>query len=103
MLLTATAALFFLGLATWLAGAYFSYTGVAVLGAAIIVGVGAGIAIDGLEVVSGETRTVNDTTNTTTIEEQTEPIAFFDNFPLGTLVVLVGALLFVQPLNETIQ
>lgn len=93
-----------LGLALFIVGNVFDYPGVAVIGGVVVVGVGAGIVTEGgLSHKVGENRTItNETANETIVDVRAEyePVQTPLNFPVGTVVMLVGALLVVLPLAE---
>lgn len=101
MILTTAAFLILLGLGTWVIGAVFEYSGVAVIGATLVIGVGAMFTATGLKYQSGETVDNNLTTNqsgndteiavnnSTTTYEYTN-VQTPTRLPLGILVMLLG-------------
>jgi len=108
MILTVLVALSTLGFAFWIAGYLLEWRGVAVIGATMILGGGAMVAINGLEYKTGETSTVTET-NTTTIENDTvvipeetqvkhqyEQVSTPARLPLGGLIMVAAALMFVR-------
>jgi hypothetical protein len=83
------------------------YTGVAVIGGVIVVGVGAGIVTQGgLDHKVGETRTItNETANQTVVDVEPEyrPVGTPNRLPLGFVTMLAGSLLAFQPLAQTVN
>lgn len=107
MLLSVAGYLTALGFAAWILGTWADYTGIAAIGAVIIVGVGAGVMVDGLQLETGQTEhyeyntSGNDTVRTnTTIERQYEEVTMPANFPPGLLFVLLGAAGLLRALDE---
>ena len=98
MILTSVAFLVTLGFALFVLGNVVpgipeGYTqAIAVLGAVIVLGVGAGVSVDGLSYKSGEVHSTNSTTNTTTIEYQYQAVGLPVKLPLGLLLMIFGAL-----------
>ncbi len=99
MILTVASALTTLGFATWILGSIFEYHGVATVGAVIIVGVGAMVSNEGLEVKTGEVQNQIDN-STTEVENQYQPISTPAHLSLGVIVMLLGGTLFLRALNE---
>jgi len=83
------------------------YTGVAMIGGVIVVGVGAGIVTQGgLEHKVGETRVIsNETANQTVVDVEPEyrPVGTPSRLPLGFVTMLAGSLLAFQPLAQTVD
>jgi len=88
-----------LGFGVWVTGVIFEYAGIAVIGATLVVGVGAMFTATGLEYRSGavEDHTLqnNTTTNDTEIVQtstryQYESVELPTRLPLGVLVMLLG-------------
>lgn len=117
MLFEVVAGLIGLGLAVWLIGMSFRFKGVAMIGAGFIIIAGSAIALTGVEIRTGETRTFDYTTvNNTTVQDsatvrydyQTRTLAEILNIGvlgslgLGGLVMLLGAILMAQTLSEDI-
>lgn len=104
MVLTLTTATFFgaLGITAWLIGWVFEYQGIAVIGAVIVVGLGAGILQGGVYQQTGQTRVINNSTaNTTvTVDYQYEQVGTPERLPFGALVVLLGGLGVLQSFNR---
>lgn len=115
MLLQTAGLLLALGLVTWIIGRIFSYTGIATIGAAIVLIVGGAVILGGLEVKTGMTETTSYTTinnstvaNETVVQYQYEQTAIGDIFGigilgelgLGGLLMLLGAILMSQVLAE---
>lgn len=120
MLLSAAASIVTLGLAVWVIGHYFSYTGVALIGAVLILAAGSGIALTDLEQPAGQTvvkdydernlsasngsdlvnnRSVyRTTTRTISMTDQFGPL--FGQLGLGGLLMLLSATLSAQSLQE---
>lgn len=103
MLLTTAAFLMLLGLGTWVLGVLFDFAGIAVIGATIVIGVGATFTATGLNVPTGETTennltvvnnsTTNDTEmviNDSETRQTTTPVDLPTRLPLGLLVILLG-------------
>ncbi|WP_049970769.1 hypothetical protein [Haladaptatus cibarius] len=115
MLFNVVAGLVVLGLAVWLIGQLLRYKGVAMIGAAIIIIAGSAIALTGVEIRTGETRSysysefngtaVRDNA-TVSYDYQTRTLAQILNIGvlgslgLGGLVMLLGAVLMSQTLAE---
>lgn len=113
MLLTTFVLLNAFGLILWLLGHYFSFHGVASIGAILVIMVGGAAAISDVTVQSGEqierqfdtvdNQTVN---NESTISYTETPVAVtttigaVESYMLGALTMIAGALLLVQNLNE---
>jgi len=98
MILTIAVAFFLGGLATWVLGLLFGYTEVQVIGAALVMAVGAMISMQGLEHKAGEIRT-DTTANETTVEYQYEPVETPNRFPLGLITTLLGGALVIRALD----
>lgn len=114
MLLVPFVTLSTLGFATWLLGHYFQYTGIASIGAVLLIAIGGGVAMTDLQVKTGETvdkeyDTVNNETvvvNQTTTNEY-ETLTVLNQFggvggplSLGGLLMILGGLLMTHHLNE---
>lgn len=99
MILTVAAFLSALGLVTWVLGYYLRFTGMAVIGAVLLLGVGAMVMIDGLEHSSGEIETQADDG---TIERQTiyDQVDTGQSFPLGALLTILAGVLVMRSLNQ---
>lgn len=95
MILIAAAALSVFGLALFVVGLAFDNPGIAMVGALFIIGIGAAGAIDGYDVKTGEVESVNETTNTTTVNATYDEVNAHGEFPLGVMVTLAGAVLFI--------
>lgn len=93
-----------LGFVLFAIGNVTDYTGVAVIGGVIIVGVGAMMTTQGgLEYRAGQQETiVNESENKTVVEVEPtyQQVQLPINLPLGFLTMLAGALLAFQPLAE---
>lgn len=114
MLLVAFATLLTLGFSTFLIGHYFGYTGVASVGAVIIIGVGGAVAMTDLRMQTGKTVDNAYTTagNQPVVDNQTISYEYdtvsvskvlggaAGPFSIGALVMLIGGLLMTQHLNE---
>jgi len=113
VLLIPFVALSTLGFGLFLLGSMLDYTGVAAVGAVLVIAVGGAVALTDLETATGETvereyTTVNSetvvasTTSTTTYETVAPLREFGDAGPLslGGLQMLVGGLLLTRRLNE---
>jgi len=83
----------------WLIGLLFEYRGIAVIGATIIVGVGAVVAEDGLQHQTGTVEHTVDS-DTTEIERQYAEVETPLNLNLGTLIILIGGVLALHGLND---
>lgn len=115
MLFRVVAGLLVLGLSTWVVGQNFRYKGVAMIGATIVLVAGSAVALTGVEVRTGETRTytytdVNGSTvrdnatvrydyTTRTLAELLN-IGVLGSLGLGGLLMLLGAVLMSQTLAE---
>jgi hypothetical protein len=113
VLLVPFVALSTLGFAVFVLGNILDYTGVAAVGAVVVIAVGGAVALTDLETATGETvereyTTVNNetvvasTTSTTTYQTVAPLREFGDAGPLslGALQMLVGGLLFARRLEE---
>lgn len=89
MILTTATFLSALGFIAFLVGHIYNFQGIAAIGAVLIVGVGAGVMVDGLETESGEQRIEVDNT-TTEVQTTYEPIGTTSTFPLGLVLTLLG-------------
>lgn len=113
MLLEPLAFLLLFGLSVWLIGQYFQYTGVAVIGAAVVIIAGSAVALTGIDIQTGETQTFeytevnNDTVRdsaTVSYEYETTALSEILNvgllapLGLGGLIMLLGAVLLSQTL-----
>lgn len=102
-LLPAAAVVLF-GFFMFVAGSIGDYPAIAVIGGVIVVGVGAGITLQGsLDHKVGEREVItNETDNRTVVDHEPiyEPIDLPSGLPLGFLTMLGGALLAFQPLAE---
>lgn len=114
MLLVTFVALTSFGFGTWLLGHYFGYSGVASIGAVILIGVGGAVALTDLQVKTGETVDYDHTVvdNQTVVTNQTvvntyETVSISDELggatgplSIGGLVMIVGGVLMTRHLNE---
>jgi len=113
MLLTTYVLLSAFGAAIWLLGHWFEFSGVATIGAVIVIAAGgsgmiADISVRDGEYINNEHTVVNNSTvvDNTTIQQTEREIALgqvyspLTSFTLGGLTMLVGALLLIQHLNE---
>ena len=103
MLLTPAAFLVLSGFVLFVIGNVRGYTGVAVIGGVLIVGVGASVVDTGLRYESGEERIItNESANETvvSVDKQYQHTQTPINLPLGLLVMVAGGLLSIQSLNE---
>lgn len=99
MILTVAASLTTFGFLAWVLGTVFDYHGVGVIGATIVVGVGAMLLMGaGLETKTGEIETTN-ADNDTVTENQYQTIDTPTNFSLGTLTMLLGGTLALRALD----
>lgn len=90
MILSAAAFIVVLGLGVWVLGHYFSYTGVAVIGAVLVLGVGAMVTLGGVEYAAGETVDTSTTETEVAVDDigeavhvQTKDVSAQDNSPTG--------------------
>ena len=113
VLLLPFVALSLLGFGIWAIGSFFQYTGIAAIGAVLVISLGGAVVLTDLRVktgveidnehtvVDGETVVDN---STRTFEYQT--VSLIDEFgdaghlSLGGLLMLVGGLLMTHALNE---
>jgi hypothetical protein len=115
MLLTSFVALTSLGFVLWAAGHFSEYTGVAAIGAVLVIAVGGGVVLTDLHVKTGETvdrsyTTVNNSTVVDTVSRSNvyERVVLLDELggqagplSLGGLLMLTGAVLMMRRLEET--
>jgi len=87
------------GFAMWIVGTVRGYTGVASIGAVLIIATGAMVTNDGLEYRTGETH-ITESTNKTVIQDDFERIDPPQQLSLGGLWMLIGGLLMIHKLNE---
>jgi len=99
VLLISAAFLCALGFTSWALGTVFQYRGIAVLGAVLIVGVGASAAVDGLQHQVGKTQE-QVAYDTTDVSYQYDDIQTPDHFPLGPVIMLLGSVALFQSINE---
>ncbi|RDZ99788.1 hypothetical protein DEQ92_20800 [Haloferax sp. Atlit-6N] len=115
MLLETTALLVAIGLATWTLGEFFSYTGLGVIGGAMVLVAGSAIALTGLQVRSGverefayqivnnETVVANstaDATVRTTDVGAALGATVIGSLGIGGLLMLLGGVLISQSLFD---
>ncbi|QGX95926.1 hypothetical protein EI982_14595 [Haloplanus rallus] len=113
MLLATTGLLVAIGFAAWLIGEFFEYRGIGVIGAVLIIAVGAAITLTGLEYRSGVSKqfayqTINNSTvvdnTTSTVRYRTTDVgeAFgatvLASLGIGGLLMLLGTMLLSQQL-----
>jgi hypothetical protein len=103
-----------LGLGLWLLGHFFGFTGVASIGAVLVIAIGGAVVATGLSVRTGETVTktyanesgsiVNNETTVSYSYDKTSLLTEFGGeagpLSMGGLQMLAGALLMVQHLNR---
>lgn len=99
MILTTAGFLTTLGFIAWILGTLFDKTGIAVIGGVLVVGVGAMGMTDGYEQKVGETQ-IENSANETEIRYDYAPVETPTHLPLGVLVMLLGALLTLQSIND---
>jgi hypothetical protein len=99
MILTTAAFLTFVGLGVFVLGAVFGQREVAVIGATLVLGVGAMTTLGGLEVRSGD-RVVETSNNTTVTEFQYRQVETPTRLPLGALMMLLGSTLAIRGVND---
>lgn len=99
MILTTAAFLSILGFIAWGLGHVFEYRGIAALGAALVLGVGAAAMVGGLEVQDGEER-IDDGTGTVTVENTYDPVGVTTSFPLGVVVTLLGGVMTLRAVES---
>jgi len=98
MILSTAVFLITLGFGAWILGTIWEFQGIAAIGAILVVGVGAGAMIDGIDTQTGEIETQTDA-NTTAIEYDYESIGTTQSFPVGLLVTLLGGAMTGRTLN----
>jgi hypothetical protein len=100
MILSTAAFLTLVGFLAWIVGAIFGHQEVAVIGATIVLGVGAMIVGGGgLEQKTGE-RVTQTSNNTTVTEFQYQKVDTPTQLPLGLLLVLLGGVLTIHGVND---
>jgi len=98
VILSTAAFLSALGFVAFLVGHVYGYQGIATIGAVLVVGLGAGVMVGGLDVAAGEERVeVNSTT--TEIETVYDPIGTTSSFPLGLVLTLLGGVMTMRTLE----
>jgi len=98
MLLIPALAITALGLLIWVAGLQMGYKGIAVIGAVLVVGVGATVLTGGLQREAGTTEEqINN--STTTISVQKEPVQLISSFDAGLVLSLLGGAMTLQGLS----
>lgn len=90
-----------LGLVLWIVGSVLDYVGIAVIGAALVLGTGAMVTDTGIEYKTGETH-INETADETTIQYDFSETNTPQQLSLGGLWMLVGGLLMIQKLGDTL-
>lgn len=103
MILTTSVFLTGLGMAAWIAGFVLDMPGVAAIGGVLVVGVGAMVMVDGLQHRDGKTETVNDTTNTTTVQYDYKQVNTLSSFPLGAMLTLMGGVQVLRSMDNTTE
>lgn len=90
-----------LGFAIWILGYLFDFTGIAVIGGAIVIASGAMVVENGgLDQKVGEVEVTNSTTNETTTSFQYDKYQTPTQFNLGSITTLVGGVLVIHKLRE---
>lgn len=99
MILTVAAFLSAFGLIVWAVGYYLQFTGMAALGALLVLGVGSMVMIDGLEHEAGEIETTAENGDVT---RQTiyEPVETRESFSLGAIVTILSGVMLLRALNQ---
>lgn len=100
MLYTLAGFLTLLGFGMWIVGSVNEFVGIAMIGAAIVIGTGAMVADTGLEYKTGETQ-ISESNNTTVVQHDYQSINTPQQLSLGGLWMLFGGLLAIHQLNET--
>lgn len=117
MLLVPFVALLTLGFGSWLLGHYFQYTGIASIGAVLIIAVGGAVALTDLQMKAGHTvdneyvtvdnETVVDNASVSytyeTVSISSELGGAAGPLSIGGLVMVIGGLLMTHHLNEIAQ
>lgn len=98
MLLSTLAIFSALAFATFILGWVTGYHELAVIGAVIVFGLGAGVTAEGLEVESGEVEIEENGTVTT--ETQYSDVGLSTSIPFGTLLMFVGASMLLRSLDN---
>lgn len=99
MILSVFLGLLAVGFVTWMLGVVFGWPGIATIGGAIVVGVGAMVIAGGLEYQSGQVRDHDNTTNTTVITQTYSPVSMPEQYSLGFLVTLLGGVAILRSLD----
>lgn len=99
MILTVAVFLSAFGFATWILGTLFQMQGIGVIGAVIVVGVGAMTTAGGLEYKDGERHTAGND-NVTEIQNTYQSVDTPTRLPLGTLVMLLGGTMVLRSLDK---
>lgn len=87
------------GVLLWALGVYFERPDIGFLGSIFVVGIAASVVVnDGVMVQTGAEHL--NTSNGTIVERQYEKIETVSDFPLGLMVLFVGALLGFKSLGE---
>lgn len=103
MILTTVAVLVGIGLALFATGHHFDRPEIAMFGAIIIIGVGAGGAVDGYQVQTGEVQVTENTAENetvTTINETYDDVSVHTEFPLAIVLLLLGAVMLIGASGE---
>lgn len=100
MIITIALFLSAIGFAAFVVGNVLDWTGVATIGAVLILGVGAAITTQGLSYASGERveQISNNTTEKVTTYQQAD---FPQRLSVGFLVMLLGGMLVIRQLEDT--
>lgn len=99
MILSTAVFLTGLGVVVWALAEVFSYRGIAVLGAVLVVGVGTAVMVGGLEYQAGETQIETDGGNTTEIEYEYQEIGTTSSFPTGMILTLLGGTMMLRSID----
>lgn len=114
MLLIPFVVLTLLGMGLWVLGASNDYTGIATIGAVLVIGVGGAVTLTDLQTETGERierdyQTINNSTVAVneTVTPTYDTVALVEEFGgsaghlgLGGLMMIVGALLFTHTIEK---
>lgn len=99
MILTVSVFLTALGFAAWIGGFVLDQPAIAMIGGVLVVGVGAMVMVDGLEVREGRTEVANNTTGETQVQYDYREVSTLPSFSLGVVLTLLGGTQVLRALD----
>jgi len=86
------------GFAAFIVGNVTGHPGISMIGAVIVIGLGASMMTTGVDVKTGETREVVNTTDgqNVTVRDVHAPVEMSEEFPFDVVITLLGGVMMVQ-------